>query len=370
MKLKCPLSGIQWNSEFFPESNSFEVPHPILSLPAFKVIGRNLKLFSSAELSEEETHLFGTFLLSKLPIDSWGFPLLDAAPLSSYWIPFWLRHIETLSALVLRLEGKTPKNLLSFAITEREAPLSNLDEWIRSAHISISEFYSPITPEAQKRNKEFRANLGDEQFNTEEACLKVIEKGLRGSLLSPREKDKFPELVANWAAKVGDFPNAFFRNEIGTKQTVREFWKGIIRNAFNLGNAGKGYANILTGDVSLADLEELIEHCADNIPHSTIQSKALYEQLGKLKEVIQEFRVPTSPKNLSIEVLSPEGISSFLNEVSHLPSRPKTENDDPDMPRKEDYPTLSSFLKAKIAYKGRVQTQESKETKEPEGESK
>lgn len=356
---KCPLSGVRHETPSFG-SLSFPListPHPIFAAQTGKIIGKLLPAFESGALSFEESHLFGTFLISKLPVDTWGFPLLDFGN-EFHWTQLWATHIQELCGIVLRLEGKKPKNLLSFAITETESPLSNLKEWIQSAHYSINEFYSPITSEAQKRNKEFRANLGDEQFSSEEQCNRVIEKGLRGSLLSPREKDKFPELVANWAAKVGDFPNSFFRNELGTRQTVKEFWKGIIRNAFMLGDSGKGYANILTSEVKIADLEELIEHCAENIPHSTLQSKALYEQLGKLRDVIQEFRGGTSPRNLSIEVLSPEGISSFLNEVSHLPLIHTKENTDPDMPRKEDYPTLSSFLKAKMAYNSKVRNED------------
>jgi hypothetical protein len=255
---------------------------------------------------------------------------------------------------VKRLDGKRPKNLVSFAVeigASNTKPLDNLSYWIQEAHLSLNEFSSPISEEARKRNKSFRANLAETEFSSEEQCNAVIEKILRGSISSPREKQKFPELVANWAAQVGNFPNSVFKDSKGERRTIRSFWKDIIQNAFDLGTTGKGYSNILTSDVTVDDLDELQEHCMEHIPSGTLHSRALWEELAKLKEVILEFKNPTKASDLSIEVLSSSDLESILTEVSHVPQVQSLENDDPDMPRKEDYPSLSSFVKAKMAYK-------------------
>lgn len=372
MKLLCPLSGIRYEIGTFKLSSFKEqkVPHPFLSFPLNEVLGSCLPKFASQDLKDEDLHLFGTYLVSKLPIERWGHPLLEKAPLS-YWTPFWLAHIENLAATVKRLDGKKPKNLTTFNVVSDkfqfgEAPLSNLKEWLASTNQTINEFYSPISEEALKRNKEFRANLSEEQFSSEAQCNAVIEKILRGSLSSPREKAKFPELISNWAAKVGDFPNSVFRMSSGERTTVRSFWKGIIQNAFDLGANGKGYSNILTSDVTIADLEELQEHCMEHIPSGTLQSRALWDELAKLKEVIQEFKSPSRSADLAIEILSSSDIKSILEEVSHVAPIKNMENDDPDMPRKEDYPTLSSYVKAKMAYKNQKDL-EAKNLKESEG---
>lgn len=354
MKLLCPLSGIRYEVGTFKLSNYKEqkVPHPFLSFPLNEVLGSCLPRFANESLFEEDLHLFGTYLISKLPVERWGNPLLEKESFS-YWTPFWLSHIEQLASTVKRLDGKKPKNIPTFNVfSEGEThPLSNLKEWLKEANLCINEFYAPISEEALKRNKDFRANLSEEQFSSEAQCNAVIEKILRGSLSSPREKQKFPELISNWAAKVGDFPNSVFRDSKGNRSTVRTFWKQIIQDAFDLGANGRGYSNILTSDVTIADLEELQEHCMENIPAGTLQSRALWEELGKLKEVILEFKSPSRSSDLSIEILSSQDIESILGEVSHIVPMKNQENDDPDMPRKEDYPTLSSFVKAKMAYK-------------------
>lgn len=355
MKLLCPLSGIRYEIGTFKLSNFKEqqVPHPFLSFPLNEVLGSCLPKFANESLFAEDLHLFGTYLISKLPIERWGFPLLEKESLDSYWVPFWLKNLQALASTVKRLDGKKPKSLPTFNVfTETNlAPLSNLPEWLKEANQCINDYYTPISDEAHKRNKQFRANINEESFSSEAQCNAVIEKILRGSLSTPREKQKFPELIANWAAKVGDFPNSIFRDSKGERKTVRNFWKEIIANAFDLGQKGQGYSNILTSDVTIADLEELQEHCMETIPSGTLQSRALWEELAKLKEVIQEFKSPSRSSDLSIEILTNQDIESILGEVSHLPHPAVKENDDPDMPRKEDYPSLSSFVKAKMAYK-------------------
>lgn len=370
MKLFCPFSGIRYSLDTFKLSSFKEqkIPHPFLSFPLNTVLGTSLPAFANETIFGEDLHLFGTYLLLKLPIERWNFPLLEKAPLD-YWIPFWLSNVEKLAGIVKRLDGKRPKDLISFSVHTEEglAPLSNLSDWIAEAHIALNAFHAPISEEARKRNKDFRANLNETEFSTEEQCNFIIEKILRGSISSSREKQKFPELIANWAARVGNFPNSTFRTSNGERKTIRNFWKEIIQNAFDLGATGKGYSNILTSDITVDDLDELQEHCMESIPSGTLHSRALWEELGKLKEVILEFKSPTKSSDLSIEVLTSSDIESIMGEVSHVSPVPSLLNDDPDMPRKEDYPSLSSFVKAKMAYKN----QKEKEAKdEAKGEKK
>jgi hypothetical protein len=372
MNLTCPYSGLSYSIEGVALKKHSFVSHPVLSLDLNDVLGSFLPRFAKEDLTQEELHLFGTYLLTKLPIESWGFPLLAKAELF-YWTPFWLKNLQHLASTVKRLSGKKPKNLPTFRLIcdsqdDSINPLSQLKDWLDTANSCINEYYAPISEEALKRNKLFRANLSEEQFTSEEQCNAVIEKILRGSLSTPREKEKFPTLIANWAAQVGDFPNTIFRTSSGERKTLRNFWKEIIQNAFDLGTSGKGYSAILTSDVTIADLDELQEHCMEHIPSGTMHSRALWEELHKLKEVILEFKTPARNSDLSIEILSSGDLASILEDVSHVAPVQTIENDDPDMPRKEDYPSLSSFVKAKMAYKKEKELLESRNLKE--GESK
>lgn len=356
MKLKCPLSGLSYEASFFSGETGFAcAPHPIFASDSNKLIGSHLAQLTSLEAKPQELHLFGTFLISKLPIEAWGFPLLEQADLETYWVPFWLQHIQQLSSTVLRLSGKTPKNLPTFRLIESYKdegfkPLGNLKEWLTVANAAIDEYYAPITALAQARNKVFRANLGETQFTSEDQCKEVIEKALKGSLLTKREKEKFPSLIADWAAKVGNFPNTVFKDESGKKHTIRDHWKRIITSAFEA--SADSYSNIIVSGVTIGDLEELVEHCSINIPSGTIHSKALFDSLDAVKGLILEFRSPAKTADLAIEILTSGDIASILGEVSSVaPALHNKENDDPNFPQRADYPSLSSYLKAKVAYK-------------------
>lgn len=356
MKVKCPLSGVSFQATFFEQAFG-KTPHPIFATGARKTIGTLLPMAASEKLSSEETHLFGCFLLSKLPIERWDASLLELAPLS-YWSTFWSKHLERLSSTVLRLEAKEISKLPTLVIFSKLSaegkPLGNMKDWLVELNLRIEEYYSPISAEAKKRNKVFRSEIGETQYSTEEACNSLIEKALRGSLLSPREKDKFPEIIASWAARVGEFPQTYFTQVSGEKITLSNFWKNIIRSAFDTRPGSYGVANILTDGVTVEDLDELLEHCQVNIPVGTLQSRALFLELEKVKEVINEFRPSNSGKasslNTSVEILSSKEVADILGEVSTVAPITLMKETDPLAPKKEDYPTLSAFVKARARY--------------------
>lgn len=356
MKSKCPLSGV-----------TFEVPgfdglftkgqHPIFTAPLNKTIGRILPIFAAGKLEPQELHLFGCYLLRHLPIDRWEAPLLELASLS-YWEVLWNKNIQHLAAMALRIEGKTIKKLPTFSLLHDShsghRPLSNLNGWIADLDLAIREYYAPISDEAKRRNKSFRAELGKEQYVTMEDCVKLIEKALRGSILNSREQQKFPEVIANWAAKVGEFPLAKFTKQDGEKVTIAQYWKEIIIATFETAPGTLGVARLLSEGVSIEDMDELLEHCMINIPAGTMQSRALFMELEKVKEVIQEFRPGSSGKavspNFSISVLSDADILSAIHDVSPVaPAKPVVDAD-PLAPKKENYPTLTAFIQAKKRY--------------------
>lgn len=347
MKLTCPLSGITFHSDYLNHLEGSSI-HPIFSISLNTVLGKILPKAVNETLTKEEMHLLGSYLLNQLPIERWEGPLHNSkTSLSENWYPFWLKNVEALASIARRLSGKKPKDLPTFAVQGFES-LWNLKDWIILAHTCINQAYAPISEEALKRNKTFRANLLEESFATEAQCNAVIEKILRGSLSTPREKEKFPELMANWAASVGDFPNTIFKDSNGARKTIRNFWKEILRNAFDLGAKGEGYSNILTSDISIGDLEELSEHIRENIPAGTIQSAAIWKELSNLTEVIQEFREVPVPKK--VQTIS---VSDLLGEeeISPIPGNSKEEQADPAAPKREDFVSLAAYMKAKLQYK-------------------
>lgn len=356
MKLSCPLSGLSFEVDGFGSLKGKQI-HPLFSCSSKEVIGTYLAPALSGKLDSSEVHLFGAFLLSKLPVERWDSPLLSLAS-GNYWETFWAKHLESLSSAVLRIDGKEISRLPVFAVqsalSSEGSPLGNIKDWLSELHLRIAEYYEPISDEAKKRNKVFRAEIGETQYTSEEECNALIEKALRGSLLSDREKAKFPGIIASWAARVGEFPMAFFTKESGEKVTIHSYWKGIIQAAFDLDPRSFGIGNILSDGVTVEDLDELLEHCQVNIPVGTMQSRALFRELEKVKEVINEFRPSSSGsmKSLgaSIEVLSSREVADILHEVSSVALSVQLKDTDPLAPRKEDYPTLSSYVKAKARY--------------------
>lgn len=366
MKIKCNVSGVTFQLNEFAGAFSNEGIHPIFQMKVEKVIGKFLAPALSEKLEETEVHLLGTYLLSNLPVERWESPLLDLAPLT-YWSKFWPLHLEKLAACVTRMNGKNIKRLPTLAVCSRTGegkPLSNLKDWLADLNLAINEYYTPLSDEARKRNRLFRAEIGETQYNTEESCTALIEKALRGSLLSPREKEKFPAIIANWAAVTGKFPKAVFTTEDHKRTTISDFWKNIIRAAFEQEGKGTGVTTLLLEGVTVADLEELIEHCSVNIPVGTLHSAALFKELEKVKEVIEEFRPGTSgrsePLNLTIEVLSSKEVSALLSEVSHLPSATPVTEYDPLAPKKEDYPSLTAYVRARARYAETKKLEEAK----------
>lgn len=354
MEIKCPLSGITYAVNSFLSLDTFSHPHPVFSVSTPALINSLLPKFIEASIFSTEVHLVGCALLNKLPIHSWDVPLADFSPRDG-WEVFWQKNIQKLAVIVKRIEGKNIGKLPSFAIRapkEGEPEiLSNLPAWIDDAHQAISEYYAVITPEAQKRNAEFRENLREQSYESQAYCEQVITRKLMGSMLSKKDEKNFPELIADWAAKVGKFPLSYFTKANGKKTSVKEFWKSIIREAF-AASASKGYINLITSDVNQADLEELLEHCYEHIPAGTVQAHALFEELQGIKEMLGDFK-GTQAVTTMVFTGTPD-LAALLGEsvIHSTEASPMPEKEyEPGEPRKEDFPSLSAFLKAKMAWK-------------------
>ena len=292
MKVKCPISGVTYQTSL--PSNGFTIhPHPIFSVPATKLITTYLEDWSAGSLSSEETHLLGLALISKLPIAILPSLSQDSAMLFN---PFWQRHMEKIAKLVTRLEGKSFSSLPKLAISEEN--LANLPHWIETLHTEVSILFSPISEEAKKRNKAFYVNmiLGDDTnplAGLDSADIDALMlRGLKGGSLSSRESKAFPSLIASWAANVGEFPQAYVTLESGKKLTISKHWQSIIIKAFQK----EGIYSILSEEVTLADIEELLEHCYTEIPVGTIHASELFKKLEYIKEILEEFRQDSKPK--------------------------------------------------------------------------
>lgn len=295
MKVTCPISGIAYTvlSAF---KGSCKHPHPIFSETntVSYLISNYLEPWSEGVMNEEDTHLLGLAFLLKLPVST--IPSLPASACQTL-SPFWAKYLERLAKLATKLDGKDFKKLPKLAITLENLP--NLPHWIDTLYTEVSLAYSPISEEAKKRNNSrYRSTTEEQGTYSPEEIDSIILRGLKKSPLSAKESRTFPKLIANWACNVGAFPTAYVKTEDGRKIVIAELWKDIIEKAFSK----DGIMEVLSGDVTLADAEELLEYCYCEIPAGSTHASFLFKKLEEVREVLEEFRSEGRPQVVKAEV--------------------------------------------------------------------
>lgn len=295
MKMKCPLSGVTYHSDDLLPGEVTHL-HPMLSesISASYLTKTYLPMWAGDLLIPEQVHLLGIAYLLKLPLAS-----IPSFPNVSHEVfePFWDKHMERLAKLACKLEGKELIRLPRLRITPDT--IDNLTHQLDDLWTETNILFSPMSEKAKKLNKLGYKNFLDsenEKVSTglydEDQINSIILRGMKGSPLSGKESKVFPDLVANWAARVGNFPLAYVTLESGKKVTVCQVWKDIIISAFSK----DGIYKVLEDNVTLADCEELLEYCYSEIPVGTLHASQLFKKLETVKEVLEEFRVSATPK--------------------------------------------------------------------------
>jgi len=311
MKVTCPISRISYfvslaslaggrvSSQVHHNPSAHPThPHPLLSrsISASQLAKTYLEAWSAGKLNEEETHLLGVAFLLKLPME--GTPDFPPAPATSY-LPFWSKYLDRLAKLAVKLEGKEHLGLPKVRITPDSLP--HLPHWIDLLYTEVGILFSPISEEAKKRNRDsYRSFLLANEENSNTGTYSpadidsIITRGLKGSLLKGKESKDFPNLMAVWASNVGEFPTAYVTLEDGRKLTIDKHWRDIITKAF----MKDGIYEVLGGDVTLADVDELLEYCYTEIPAGSLHASCLFKKLEEIREVLEEFRGGVKPAKI------------------------------------------------------------------------
>lgn len=346
--MKCPFSGITYTANFTKHvALGGTSPHPMFALgaPALVKVAQSILIDSKA--TSEEIHLIGCALVAKLPLVAWDCDLLEYKELS-FWHSFWLDKLEPLAALVHRISGRNLTYVTKFHVyanAQEGCSMQNLSEWIKAANAAMNERTMGITEEARKRNREFNAAIQENDYLSEAHCAEIIHKGIHGSLLTSKEENLFPELIAKWAARVGEFPQTKFQLPSGKKISIAQHWTNILVKGFK--RDGSGLVDLICEDITPGDIEEIMEHCSVNIPNDNTFAIIFLRELGKMYDALAEFRAPKMAMSSSmLELLLSEGDG----EVSAVARNAALRNTDPLAPKREDFQTLSSYLQAKKAY--------------------
>lgn len=267
MKTFCAKSGIVFNTgELFNYDGIHAVhEHGIFSLNTNQLLGLFEHIYTGERLanSETEQYLLCLALLNKLP-NQWKVQINKELAL-----PITLKFLEPVAKLVERLNSdrRYLHNCPSIVIDKTTNDLRCLPDWIAA--------YTDAFNESINISAEYRKGKAVSRLET--VIDSLIAKGF------DKNKSRISKVVANWAVVAGDFPNS-----------VKELWMEMVEISF----ADK-FIEVLSGKATLADYDELVEHCEDYIPHGSTLASVLMKKIRSARAMLQEFEQPTKAQRAS-----------------------------------------------------------------------
>ena len=148
-------------------------------------------------------------------------------------------------------------------------------------------------------------------------------------------------MLASWASEAGQFPQFHMRSPVtGVDTTCSEYWKLIITKCYSS-------ESILA--IPEHDLQELLDHCEENIEAGSIFSFHLFSTLREGRDRQKnflgiDFSMNLSSANPGFRILSPDTDMEDAAIQLLIDTAPK------ELPLRKDYPTAFAFLKAKIKF--------------------
>lgn len=324
MKLYCPKSDISYTTNI--GYGHGKVLHPIFHLPLKALIMQHLDAAVTGKLSKDETHLLGCALLDKLPVH-WRVPLH-----ASRCFPYWRGNLEKLCTIVTkyseaRHKGKVPE----YIVDKHNCDLSGLNNYLDMVANALREANGGAVTGASSASHASLAGLDAGDLDIE--VLRLIRK----SMQSTKMQKMLPEAMADWAATVGKFPSTIATINATTKLPLDEYWKSLVASLFRSASP----VEILSTDVTKADIEELAEHCEQHIEVGSVHSVVLFRKLREAISILDEFR-PDKIDNPADLLLA--------DADSPAPEKAPSRELLPGEPARSSYATMAAYLAAKIAW--------------------
>lgn len=308
MKIHCPISGVSYEVSF-PAAGHATAPHPMLSLPVKELNETFLPTWAAGSMSSELQHLLALSYLCKLPVTAiHAFGRTSHAELTT----FWGKNMEAVARLATSLENRATKGLPTLTLSADT--IGCLSGWIEALTTAQACRSMPTSDLARKLNSQNwkaevsilvggKVNSGADQKEIDSLIL----RGLRGSPLSRSESGKYPTYITNWIANAAPFPTAKVELPSGKKVTLSEHWRHILEIAFSK----DGALDLLCEDVNAGDLEEILEHCYNELPADGLMSSLVWKKLEAVRDVLEEFKTSTRP-------VKPEKVALYSGTDSDL----------------------------------------------------
>lgn len=319
MKILCSLSGIEFTCEHFPAYlSSREISHPIFHLPQKKLISY-LGKWSKGELTTTDSYLLFLAILNSSELVSFRVPAARSPETDS----IIAQNMEHLAKTVSKLNAVTNPHVVfpQYVISPETKFLSNVKHWIENWNDAYQDF-----------TEGYARAYDAKKLIAREAALERLIKNPHVPISS------YARQISDWAAVAGDFPDYYtispFTNQ---KVTMADYWKEIIHKCTK-------EESIFA--VPQVDLQDLLEHCENNISIGTIYSNALFSVLRKALDKQKNF-LGLGDMDLSkgkYQFLSTDDSTESANLKAMIDSAPAEE------PKLEQYPNKVAYLKAKLRY--------------------
>lgn len=253
MRILCAYSGLQFQVQHFPGFlHSREYCHPVFYMQQRELLVSSRRFYEGSLTGEDSYLLFLALLNSTDKVE-----FRTPAQYHSGTAAIVARNLSSLVAVCeqfnsIQVPSFQPPHFVINAASGT-ARLENCDSWLETWRQSIKEFHSGY----RQQNRSQTQQAKEEVLAT---LIKDVNTDVR----------KYASLLANWASLAGDFPTSLVTSPSGAQVRLDEYWKSIIVRACR----EEELWNIHNGD-----LQELIEHCEDAIPHGTIFAHKLMHVL-------------------------------------------------------------------------------------------
>lgn len=325
-KILCSISGVEFNTDHFNISlTSREYSHPIFHINSERLISLTTKWLDQ-ELSPTENYLLYLSLFRSTGLMDFRVP----AMLSPELLPIIAQNMHSLVAMVEKILDASDArkqevlHLPTFVVSPDTKYLLDSAEWIKIWENNYKEYLDSYKS----------ATLMD-KINRKESLL---ERHIKD-----RTKDisTYAHQLASWAALAGKFPefNAGLSSDIlnGAQMSLSSYWQHIIKSCARTESIW---------DIPNEDIQELIEHCEENIDHGSIYAHTLMSLLkagiARKKDFLDLGSFDLGANGSTFRILDASASIEDANKLAAIDSAPIHE------PREKDYPNKLAYIKAKM----------------------
>lgn len=317
----CAISGIRFACSHLTSlhlDNTAGFMHPIFAAEYSNLLALYTQ-HCKGELETTDSYLLFLALLHSTEKVTWKQPA-SVVPTSISGIQLVENNISQLVQVLAKTAYiRHPRfSQPELTISASTSKLEQVNNWIAAWDENITDFYY---------------GLAD---SVERDALQKVENKLTKMILGSESPKQYASVIANWAAKAGDFPEQHCK-----------LWRETIRSCFSI-------TKMFNTPLTL--LKEIKDHCECNIEVGSIHFHSLMEVLNAgIKRHIDYLG--GSSLALGYKLLDPltttsEEREQYKREAAGqekvdqiIASAPKT------YPKREDYTTNLDFIRAKLAYR-------------------